>query len=132
MLKEARESLPESVFEKQRFEIPKIRGHIQGNKTILSNFLQIADALRREPAQLFKFILKELATPGEIKKNGSAIIGAKIPAFRLNEKIRQFAEEFVLCSECGKPDTKIEKEGAWSSLKCQACGAKHPLKIKAR
>jgi len=130
LLKNAREKLPKSVFEKERFEIPKVRGHIQGNRTILSNFLQIADILGRKPEHLLKYILKELATPGEIKKNGSVIIGTKVGTLRINEKVRQYANEFVLCSECGKPDTKIEKEDKFSFLKCHACGAKHPIKAK--
>ena len=130
LLKKAREQLPKSVFVKERFEIPKIRGHIQGNRTILSNFLQIADILGRKPEHLLKYILKELATPGEIKKSGSVIVGTKVGAGRINEKVRQYANEFVLCGECGKPDTKIEKEGKFTFLKCHACGARHPIKAK--
>ena len=130
LLKKAREKLPKSVFEKERFEIPKILGHIQGNRTVLSNFLQIADVLRRKPEHLLKYILKELATPGEVKKSGSVIVGTKVGASKINGKIRQYANEFVLCQECGKPDTKIEKDGNFSFLKCQACGARHPIKSK--
>ena len=130
LLKKIREELPKSVFEKERFEIPNIRGHMQGNRTILSNFLQIADILGRKPEHLLKYILKELATPGEIKKSGSVIIGTKVGASRINEKVRQYANEFVLCSECGKPDTKIEKEDKFTFLKCHACGARHPIKAK--
>ena len=47
LLKKARKELPESVFEKERFEIPNVRGHVQGNRTIISNFAQIAATLRR-------------------------------------------------------------------------------------
>lgn len=130
MLKETRESLPESVFEKERFEIPKIRGHIQGNRTILTNFIQIANALGREPNHMLKYVLKELATPGEIKKSGSVIMGAKVSASRINDKIKQYALIYVFCPECGKPDTKIEKEKVVVFMKCMACGARHPIKSK--
>lgn len=130
LLKQARKELPDVVFEKERFEIPKVRGHIQGNRTIISNFIQIADSLRRKPEHMLKYVLRELATPGEIKKSGSVIIGTKVSASRINEKIKQYANGFVLCSECGKPDTKIEKEGSISFLKCMACGAKRPIKTK--
>ncbi|MBU0614691.1 MAG: translation initiation factor IF-2 subunit beta [Nanoarchaeota archaeon] len=130
LLKKARKDLPDSVFEKERFEIPKVRGHVQGNRTILSNFVQIADTLRRPADHMLKFVLKELATPGEIKRNGSVIIGSKIQASRINERIKKYAEQFVLCSECGKPDTKIEREGGFAYVKCQACGAKYPVKAK--
>ncbi|MEA2036559.1 MAG: translation initiation factor IF-2 subunit beta [Nanoarchaeota archaeon] len=130
LLKNARDKLPKSVFEKERFEIPKIRGHIQGNRTVLTNFLQIADTLRRKSEHLLKYILKELATPGEVKKSGSVIIGSKVGASKINEKIRNYANDFVLCQECGKPDTKIEKDGNFSFLKCQACGARRAIKSK--
>lgn len=130
MLKDVRKELPESIFEKERFEIPKIRGHIQGNRTIISNFLQIANLLGRKPEHMLKYILRGLATPGEIKKSGSVIMGTKVPASRINEKIRQYANDYVFCSECGKPDTKIEKEKGFVFIKCMACGARHPIKSK--
>src|SRR3989344_6380859 len=58
LLKRARERLPESVFEKERFEIPKVRGHIEGNKTIIGNFGQIANVLRRPSDHFQKYVLK--------------------------------------------------------------------------
>jgi translation initiation factor 2 subunit 2 len=130
LLEEARKGLPEHVFQKERFEIPKVKGHIQGNKTLISNFLQIANLLHREPEHLLKFILRELATPGEIKKSGSVIIGTKVPASRINEKIKQYSNSYVFCYECSKPDTKIEKEGNFNFLKCLACGARHSIKAR--
>ncbi len=130
LLKGAREELPKSVFEKERFEIPKVRGHIQGNRTVISNFLQIANALRREPEHMLKYVLRGLATPGEIKKSDSVMVGSKVPASRINEKIRQYANDYVFCSECGKPDTKIEKGKNVTFIKCMACGARHHVKSK--
>jgi translation initiation factor 2 subunit 2 len=129
MLDGAYKDLPESNKKQERFEIPKVRGHIQGNRTIISNFYQIATTLRRPPEHLLKFILKELATPGELKKQG-VIIGSKIPASRINEKIEKYVELFVLCKECGKPDTKLSKEAGFLFLKCLACGAKQSVKTK--
>lgn len=127
MLKKARSEMPESVFESERFEIPKVTGHIQGSRTVISNFNQIANVLGRSAEHLLKYILKELATPGKLTKN-ALIFGAKVPASRINEKIRKYASEYVLCRDCGKPDTKIVKEGELSYMKCQACGAKHQVK----
>src|SRR3989339_743569 len=111
MLQETRKQLPEVVLIRDRFEIPKVIGHIHGNKTVIGNFIQIASALRRDVDHLLKYVLKELATPGEIKKSGALIMGTKVPASRINDKIRQYANEFVLCPECGKPDTAIVREG---------------------
>lgn len=128
LLKKARDSMPQSVYDKERFEIPKVRGHIQGNRTIVNNFLDIASTLGREPQHLLKYVLKGLATPGEIKKSGSVIFGTKVPASRINEKIKQYANEFIFCSVCGKPDTKLEKEGALRVIRCTACGTKKPVR----
>ena len=79
---------------------------------------------------MLKYVLKELATPGEIKKTGVVIFGTKLSASRINEKIQQYADTFVVCKECGKPDTKLEKEGNIYFVKCQACGAKHSVYSK--
>ncbi len=128
-LKRARENLPEAVFEKERFEIPKVRGHIEGNKTVISNFKQIASALGRPVEHLLKYVLKELATPGDLRPAG-LVMGTKVAASRINEKIRQYAHEFVLCPVCGKPDTQLIKEGELLYMKCQACGEKKPVKSK--
>ena len=132
LLQNVRKELPEHVFQKERFELPKAKGHRQGSRTVISNFLQIADTLRREPENMLKYVLRELASPGEIKKSGSVIIGSKVPASRINEKIKQYASSYVFCYECGKPDTKIEKEGDFSFLKCTACGARHIIKSKIK
>jgi len=122
MLKEGRKHLPKSVLEKSRFEIPRVMGHIQGNRTIISNFKQIADTLGRPPEHLLKYLQKELATPGEIKPKG-LILGSKVAASMVNSKIRDYANKYVLCPECGKPDTKLIEQGKAYLLKCTACGA---------
>lgn len=129
LLKKAFEEMPESVKNKERFEIPKVVGHIEGNKTIISNFHQIADVLGREPEHLLKYILKELATPGEIDKN-RVIIGRKISASSVNEKIQKYADEFVICKECKKADSQMVKKDKILFIKCLVCGAQHPVRSK--
>ncbi|MBR9692066.1 translation initiation factor IF-2 subunit beta [Candidatus Woesearchaeota archaeon] len=129
LLDKARKELPDSVLKVERFEIPKVRGHIQGNRTVINNFHQIAAVLHRKVEHLLKFVLKELAAPGELKTS-ALIIGAKIPAARINDKIQKYAVEFVICPECKKPDTKLVKEGNVTFIKCLACGARHPVKAK--
>lgn len=127
MLEEGYKNVPKIEQSKARFEIPKVKGHIHGNTTIISNFYQIAQTFNRKPEHLLKYLLKELATPGELKKNG-IIIGSKISASTINEKIRKYAIAFVLCPECSKPDTKLIKEGDYLFIRCMACGAKHSVK----
>lgn len=129
LLHRARERMPQSVAERERFEIPKVIGHLEGHKTIITNFQKIAETLRREPEHLLKYVLRELATPGILKK-GNLIVGTKASATRINEKIRQYALEFVLCTECGKPDTTIVRDGELAFMRCQACGSKKQVKAR--
>jgi len=130
LLKKAKEEMPESVQEKSRFEIPGVKGHIQGTKTIVSNLHQIANHLHRPIEHILKYLQKELATPGEIKKNDSTIFGRKITSFDFNSKINQYADEFVFCRECGKPDTEFVKENNLTFIKCMVCGSKNTIKSK--
>ena len=126
LLTRGRKNLPESVLKTERFAIPNIRGHVQGNKTVLSNFFQIVDLLGREEEHLLKYLLKELATPGEVKKP-LLLLGRKLGASRINEKIQEYATKYVICKECGKPDTTLNKQTRVLFIKCNACGARYPV-----
>jgi translation initiation factor 2 subunit 2 len=112
-----------------RFEIPKIEGHFEGRKTILTNFLSIASHLRRTPEHFQKFLLKELAASGQ-KEGERLILNIKVPSVKINSKIEQYVKEFVLCNECQKPDTELIKEDRITFLHCLACGAKHSVRSK--
>ena len=129
LLEKAKKELPAKSETHERFEVPKVRGHVQGNKTVISNFPQIASAINREVDHLLKFLLKELATPGEMK-NQMLFIGRKVSAVMINDKIDKYVKEFVLCKECKKPDTKLIKEDKIWFISCQACGAKHPVQTR--
>ena len=127
LLKRANENLPEIVSVRERFEIPKVRGHLQGTRTVISKYNQISNTLHREIQHLLKYLLKELATSGDLKGQ-MLIFNRKLSSQLINQKVRQYANSFVLCYDCGKPDTKIIIENNIHFLKCQACGAKHHIK----
>ncbi len=129
LLQRARKELPEISESTDRFEVPKIRGHLQGNKTVLSNFHQIAQTLNRPVEHLMKYITRELATPAELTQN-AVILGTKVPASRINDKITSYVKDFVMCPVCNRPDTKLEKHDKITFLKCSVCGAQEPVKVK--
>lgn len=127
LLRKAEEELPETVTSGERFVIDKIKGHLEGNKTVLVNLSKIAKDLGRETTHLLKYLFRELATPGKVVR-GRVILGTKVSANKINKKIKKYASEFVYCSECNKPDTELKEEKEVVYLKCQACGAKKPVK----
>ena len=109
-----------------RFEIPKVEGHVEGTKTIITNFKQICTYVRRDCAHMVKFLLRELAAPGSIKGD-RLVITRKISSSLINEKIALYTQQYVICKECKKPDTEIMKDGEFTFLHCLACGAKKPV-----
>jgi translation initiation factor 2 subunit 2 len=113
----------------ERFEIPKVEGRFEGKKTIITNFAQIADTLRRPQDHITKFLSKETATQTMIDGD-RLILNNKIPSAKLNPKIEQYTKEFVICNECGKPDTELKREERITFKHCLACGAKHPVRSK--
>lgn len=127
MLNRAIARIPKKLVSNERFEIPKVNGHFEGNKTVITNFLQIANTLNRKPEHILKFLQRELATPGEIK-NKFLYLGSRIPSQRINEKIEEYCKRFVICSECKRPDTKLVKERGVLTLVCHACGARRTVK----
>ncbi len=123
LLKKAYEELPEKTVHKERFEIPEVVISLAGNQTMIKNFNEIAKALRREPKHIAKFLFNALAAPGSVQGN-KLLLQRKLSEDIINQKIVAYANQFVFCKECGKPDTKLEKSGRRLILKCEACGAK--------
>jgi len=111
----------------ERFEIPKVEGQISGKNTIITNISQIATYLRRPLDHLAKFLQKELAVPGKIDGDRLILI-TKLNSQKVNDKIQQYAKEFVICPECQKPDTEIIAEKGIKFKHCLACGAKSPIR----
>ena len=109
MLKKAYKLLPKVEATDSRFEIPKVHGRLQGNLTIITNFSQIASHLRRDEGHFMKFLVRELATTGEIS-GGTATFKGKHSPTNMNTKVEKYVKEFVLCKQCGKPDTELVKK----------------------
>ena len=129
LLEQAHKYLKPIEHNGERFEVPKIEGHHEGTKTILTNLPAIASIIRRDINHVLKYLLKELATSGAIKNN-KTILQRKLPSSKINEKLEEYINEFVICSQCKKPDTELIKEKGFPIMHCLACGAKHSVRAK--
>ena len=105
----------------ERFEIIKAEGHHEGNRTIISNFIQIAGCIRRKPEEIAKFLFKELATSGEMAGD-RLILTRKVSSQNINQKIEKYVKQYVICNNCSKPDTEIVEENGKKYIRCLACG----------
>lgn len=127
LLNRAREQVPPEVFESKRFDIPRAVIFVEGNRTIIKNYKDITLVLNRDPQHLLKFLMRELATSGVIEGQ-RAVFQGKFASRTLDELISRYTKTYVLCSECGKSDTHIEKQDRFQFLVCEACGAKASVK----
>lgn len=125
LLKKARKSLPAVSKATERFEVPLAEMQI-GKQTVIKNFSEIAKTLRRDEKHLAKFLFKELAVPGSTR-NGEMVFQGKVYGNLINQRIAEYVRQFVLCNECGKPDTTLLEEKI-TTIKCEACGARRTTK----
>ena len=127
MLDEIYEKMPKKVLMKERFEPPNFESSIEGKQTIISNFKEVADTLRREPLHLLKYISKEMATSGDISGR-RVLLKGKFTRDQLNSRLKNYIEEYILCKECNKPDTSIITFQGSKYKQCEVCGAKSPVR----
>lgn len=124
LLKKAKKDIPVHISE--RFEIPKA-AVAAGRQTVIKNFSDIAKTLRRDGKHIAKFLFKELAVPGSIRGNELYLQG-RISQNLIDQRISEYVKEFVICNECGKPDTALQKIDRIETLKCEACGARRSVR----
>lgn len=129
LLDRAKEQLPEVAESHERFVIPELDVLQEGKTTVIRNFIDVTDTLRREPEHVLQYLLRELGTPGNLEGR-RVILKSKISPGHIADKIQSYTDTFVICSECGRPDTKMVKEGRTLVLECEACGAHRPVNVK--
>ncbi|ADE05141.1 translation initiation factor IF-2 subunit beta [Haloferax volcanii] len=122
--------LPERNVEQERLTVPDPSGETDGAFTRLTNLGEIADALSRTPAHLHSAIQRTLGTSGQLEGDRARYSGS----FSINdfeEAIDGYVEEYVICSECGLPDTRLVTEDGVDMLRCEACGAFRPVQKRS-
>ena len=128
LLDRAFEKFPDGIHETVRWKIPTARLEFEGKNTLIVNFKEIIENLKRDDKHFIKYILQEVGTAGGIKGN-KAILKGKQKLSTIDRLIKNYCEKFVICETCLKPDTIIIKEGRSHLLVCHACGTRHPVKL---
>ena len=128
LLERAREGLEAVMQNAERFSPPTPEILHEGSKkTIIRNFSEIVDALRRDETHLYKFLLPELGTAGSVN-NRRLVLQGRVPERKIKERIKSYIDTFIVCQECNRPDTSFLRTGRTLNLHCEACGAKRPIR----
>ncbi len=128
LLERALAELPKKkVVKRERFEIPRVMVQREGSRTIIKNFSQVAKTLNRSEEHLSKYLVKSLGTAGFLEA-GRLVLQGKFTENEIQREIDDYTRRFVICRECGAPDTEFVREERVLMIRCLACGAKYPAR----
>jgi len=130
-LDRAIDELPDLGGSDERLDVPEAAAQKDGAFTRLTNLSDIADALDRDPEHLHSTIQRELGTAGQYE-DGRARYNGSFSAAEFDAAVESYIAEYVTCSECGLPDTKLVTENRTQMLRCEACGAFRPVAKRRR
>lgn len=128
LLNKAEGAFSNSTKIQSRLKVPEPEIIYEGKATIIRNFQDIADLLNRPSKSIMKHFTRELGI-GVSEDGRRLIINKKVESNIVQEKIKDYMETYVLCYECGSPDTDIQRVGRIDVMVCKACGAQHSLKM---
>jgi len=126
LLERAYSNLPKTAGTGERFEIPRVVGIRMGRRTIIQNFGDISSRFNRDPHHLLKFLSREMATAASLD-GARAIFQGRFDVETVTRLLNIYTQRYVICPICKRPDTKIEKEGRFFFLRCEACGARSSI-----
>jgi len=126
-LDRALEQAPDVAEGGERFEVPDPEVRPEGNVTVWENFEATHDRLARDPDHLVRFMQSELGTSAQIDDRGRARFTGDFKQRRVAAALAAYVDDFVTCSECESPDTRLVEERGTTVLKCDACGALSPV-----
>ena len=127
LLKKIQDKISENESSGSRFELPSVDIMWQGNRTFFRNFAEFPKILRRDPDKVLQYLSKEFAAPAQLAGDKAVFVGKRDP-HDFTALLNRYVKEYLECSSCKSPDTKVEKLNRLTFLVCEACGAKSPLK----
>ncbi len=110
----------------ERFMPPEVDVMQSGQKTMVSAD-KFAKYINRPVAHIARYLMHELTAPGQVDDNDKIIIGGKFSRRAVQEKLNSYVKEYVICKQCGSPDTQMTKVGSNFIVKCLGCGAEYPV-----
>jgi translation initiation factor 2 subunit 2 len=123
-LDRAIEETPDIEEAASRFDLPDPDVRQEGNVTVYENFQSTIDTLGRSEDHVMKYLQDELGTSATIDERGRLRLTGEFRRNRVQKAMEEYVDGYVICPECGLPDTRIERENGAELLRCEACGAR--------
>lgn len=129
LLDRAYAELPDQVESYERWTVPRPDVRRAGRRSVIMNFKEIADELMRDPEHLLKFLSGEMATLANFD-GIRAVFQGRFTSDTVRNLLEIYANKYVVCPVCKRPDTKIVRERRLWFLQCEACGARSSIGTK--
>jgi len=92
-------------------------------KTVWVNFAGICNSLKRKPDHVLNYVLAELGSNGSVDGSHRLVIKNRFQQKQIENVIRHYIGEYVVCRTCKSPDTTLKKENRLYFLCCDSCGS---------
>jgi translation initiation factor 2 subunit 2 len=125
-LDRALEAVPDIGSGGDRLSVPDASAQTDGAFTRFTNLEAVAGALNRQTDHLHRYIQQTLATSGKLQ-DGVGRYNGDFSDREFGAAVDDYTDEYVTCSECGLPDTRLVQEDRTMMLRCDACGAFRPV-----
>lgn len=130
-LDRAMDAVPDIQSDGERLSVPDASAQKDGAFTRLTNLQDIAETVSRNPDHLHRFIQRDLGTNGKLTE-GVGRYNGSFSGSDFDTAIKAYVQAYVLCAECGLPDTRLVTEDGTPMLRCDACGAFRPVSKRRR
>lgn len=112
-----------------RYKMPTVYGKQEGrgngSKTVIPNISDVGFSLHRNPGEVNKFFGCELGAQTTYnKETDRAVVNGHHTDKVLQQLVHKYIEAFVLCPNCGLPETEYKIKSGIVYHKCAACGNK--------
>ena len=94
---------------------------------MLRNFSEIVGIFNRKPKHIIKQLSSDLGA--KMTQKGEQLhISKQVSAEVVTASLKKYADRFIICPNCGKPDTLLQGNKKKQELQCLSCGQTTPLK----
>jgi translation initiation factor 2 subunit 2 len=122
----------EELLERIKFEHPDEKkrfvkmkraevAYVGTTRTSFTNFGEFCSIIKREEKHLLNYLLAELGTSGSLDINTRLIIKGRFSEKQIENVLRRYSQEYILCHSCKSPDTHLVKNERIFFLQCEEC-----------
>jgi translation initiation factor 2 subunit 2 len=103
---------------------PPELSRIGTKKTCFVNFGEICTLMRRTQKHVLAFMMSELGTTASLDANSQLIIKGRFQIKQIENVLRNYIKEYVLCKTCKSQSTTLAKDTRLFFLQCDKCGSR--------